>query len=73
MVACVEQVPWDEFVAYNVIKQLTAVKLHKVWALLPQFLDKPAEDDVSSFLVHLLVQGLSSQLSYLRPHKPNKW
>ena len=39
----------------NVIKQLTAMKLLKVGALLAQFLEKPVEGDILSVLVYLLV------------------
>jgi hypothetical protein len=55
MVACVVRVTWDELVVDDVVETLAAVKVFKVGARLTELLEKPAESNISSLLVCLLV------------------
>ena len=58
MVAGIVGVTRDELVIDNVFEELAAVELLEVGTVLPQLLEKAAKDDVSSFLVGLLMEGV---------------
>ena len=56
MVTGIVGVTRDELVLDDVLKELTAVEGFQVRTVLPQLLEEPMEDNVTSLLVGLLVE-----------------
>ena len=56
MVTGIVGVTRDELVLDDVLKELTAVEGFQVRTVLPQLLEEPTEDNVTSLLVGLLVE-----------------